>query len=80
MKTRAAYRVLMFANAGYLKPTYGEQFYRRFRDIADAKRRDLIPRIPDLGCSVAAMSYGFIMAYVPFFKPSASLMKAALSG
>jgi hypothetical protein len=66
MKTRTAYRVLMFANATYLRQTYGEAFYRAFRSIADDKLRELIPRIPDLGDSVASMSYAFITAYVPF--------------
>lgn len=67
MKTRTACRVLMFANSRYLKDTYGEAYYQRFREIADAKLRELIPRIPDLHGSVAAMSYGFITACVPFF-------------
>lgn len=57
----------MFANSGYLKETYSEAFYTRFRATADAKLRELIPKIPDLDGSVAAMSYGFITAYVPFF-------------
>lgn len=67
MKTRTAYRVLMFANSGYLKRTYGEAFYLRFRDLADAKLRELIPRLPVLEGSPAAISYAFVTAYVPFF-------------
>jgi hypothetical protein len=66
MKTRTAYRALMFANATYLRQTYGEEFYRSFRTAADDKLRELIPRIPDLSGSVASMSYAFITAYVPF--------------
>jgi len=53
MKTRTAYRVMMFANAAYLRRSYGEAFYRHFRAAADDKLRELIPRIPDLGDSVA---------------------------
>jgi hypothetical protein len=67
MKTRTAYRVLMFANSAYLKKTYGEAFYSRFREVADAKLRELTPRLPALEGSPAAMSYAFITAYVPFF-------------
>lgn len=67
MKTRTAYRVLMFANAAYLRHTYGDEFYRQFRQIADDKLRELIPRIPDLSDSMASLSYGLITAYVPFF-------------
>lgn len=67
MKTRTAYRVLMFANSAYLKETYGEAFYRQFRQVADAKLKDLLPKIPDLSSSIAAMSYGFITPYVPLF-------------
>jgi hypothetical protein len=67
MKTRTAYRVLMFANAPYLRQSYGETFYRNFRLAADGKLRELVPRIPDLGDSVASMSYAFITAYVPLF-------------
>lgn len=67
MKTRTAYRILMYANARYLRDSYGESFYRRFRNKADTKLNDLLPRIPDLDSSVAALSYGFITAYVPFF-------------
>jgi hypothetical protein len=66
MKTRTAYRVMMFANATYLRQTYGDAFYRSFRSAADDKRQELIPRIPDLGDSVASMSCAFITAYVPF--------------
>jgi hypothetical protein len=57
VKTRTAYRVMMFANAAYLRQTYGEAFYRTFRAAADDKLQELIPRIPDLGDSVASMSY-----------------------
>ena len=64
--TRTAYRVLMFANAGYLRKTYGDGFYRSFRSSADDKLQELIPRILDLGDSVASMSYAFITVYVPF--------------
>lgn len=67
MKTRTAYRVLMFANAAYLKQTYGEDFYTRFRSLADDKLQELLPKIPDLSSSIAALSYAFITAYVPFF-------------
>jgi hypothetical protein len=66
VKTRTAYRVMMFANAAYLRQTYGEAFYRSFRAAADDKLMELIPRIRDLGDSVASMSYAFITAYVPF--------------
>jgi len=57
----------MFANTNYLKQTYGEVFYKRFRETADIKLSELIPRIPDLSTSVASLSYGFITAYVPFY-------------
>ena len=67
MKTRTAYRILMFANAEYLRQTYGDDFYVRFRKMADDKLQELIPKIPDLSDSVASMSYAFITAYVPFF-------------
>jgi hypothetical protein len=67
MKTRTAYRVMMLANAAYLRQAYGEAFYIGFRATADDKLQELIPRIPDLGDSVASMSYAFITAYVPFF-------------
>ena len=56
MKTRTAYRVLMIANSRYLKRTYGEAFYLRFRCLADAKLQELTPRLPDLGRSIASMS------------------------
>jgi hypothetical protein len=56
MKTRTAYRVLMFANSTYLQRTHGEEFYRSFRMAADRKLLELIPRIPDLGDSVASTS------------------------
>lgn len=67
MKTITAYRILLFVNSRYLKQTYGEAFYQRFRDLAEAKLRELIPRIPELGQSLNSLSYGFITAYVPFF-------------
>jgi hypothetical protein len=66
MKTRTANRVMMFTNAAYLRQTYGEAFYRSFRTAADDKLQELIPRLPDLGDSVASMSYAFITAYVTF--------------
>ena len=66
MKTRTACRVPVFANATYLRQTYGEEVYRSFRAAADDKLREPIPRIPDLSGSVASMSYAFITAYVPF--------------
>jgi hypothetical protein len=60
MKTRTAYRVMMFANAAYLRQANGEAFYRSFRAAADNKLQALIPRIPERGDSVASMSYAFI--------------------
>jgi hypothetical protein len=67
MKMRTAYRVMMFANAAYLRQTCGEAFDRSFRAAADDRLQALIPRFPDLGDSVASMRYAFIMADVPFF-------------
>jgi hypothetical protein len=58
---------MMFANAAHLRQIFGEAFYRAFRAAADHKLRELIPRIPDRGDSVASMSFAFITAYVPFF-------------
>jgi hypothetical protein len=57
---------MMFANAAYLRQTYGETFYQSFRTAADEKLQELIPQLPDLGNSVESMSYAFITAYVPF--------------
>lgn len=62
MKTRTAYRILIFANSRYLKQTFGEAFYQHFRDMADAKLRELFPSVPDLSNSVNSMSYGFVTA------------------
>jgi hypothetical protein len=67
MKTRTAYRILRFANAGHLRQTYGADFYVRFKQVAEDKLRELLPKLPDLGDSVASTSYAFITAYVPFF-------------
>jgi hypothetical protein len=67
MKTRTAYWVMIFANAAYLRQNHGEAFCRTFRSAADDKLRELIPRIPDRGDSVASMSYEFITAFVPLF-------------
>ena len=52
MKTRTAYRVLMFANTKYLRQTYGDVFYIRFRTLADDKLQELLPKIPDLSSSI----------------------------
>jgi hypothetical protein len=66
MKISTAYRLLMFANKRYIARTYGTDFYRRFRLVADGKLAELAPRVPDIGKSVFAMNYAFIVAYVPF--------------
>ena len=66
MKTRTACRVLMFANAAYLRQTCGCDFYMRFKTLADDKLQELLPKIPDLSSSIAALSYAFITAYAPF--------------
>jgi hypothetical protein len=66
MKISTAYRLLMFANKRYIARTYGTDFYRRFRSAADGKLAELAPRVPDIGKSVFAMNYAFIVAYVPF--------------
>jgi hypothetical protein len=43
----------------------GETSYQSIRTAADEKLQELIPRLPDLGHSVASMRYAFITAYVP---------------
>jgi hypothetical protein len=66
MKTLMAYLLMMFADRAYLRRTCGVAYYGRFKVLADDKLRAMIPKIPNLGGSVASMSYAFITAYVPF--------------
>jgi hypothetical protein len=66
MKVSTAYRLLMFANKRYIARTYCLDFYRRLRSVADGKLAELAPRVPDIGKSIFAMNYAFIVACVPF--------------
>ena len=42
VKTKTAYRLLIIANAKYLRRTYGEDFYVRFKRLADDTLHELL--------------------------------------
>lgn len=62
-----AYQLLMLTNKKYIKTTYGVDYYKKFKLVANEKFKEIQPKIPDIGKSIYSLNYAFIMAYVPFF-------------
>jgi len=67
MKISMAYQLLMLTNKKYIKTTYGVDYYKKLKLVANEKLKEIQPKIPDIGKSLYSLNYAFIMAYVPFF-------------
>ena len=67
MKISMAFQLLMLTNKKYIKATYGVDYYKNFKVVANEKLKEIQPKIPDIGKNIYSLNYAFIMAYVPFF-------------
>lgn len=67
MKITTAFKLMMWANRGYIIKTYGREYYCQFRTLAKKKMKELQPKVPDIGKSIYKINYAFVIANVPFF-------------
>ena len=62
------YHLTMMRSKGYIKKTYGADFWKQFKQSSDAVFKKVVKELPDIGESIFSFNYAYVPSYVAWYK------------
>ena len=57
------YHLTMMRSKGYIKKTYGADFWKRFKQSSDAVFKKVVKELPDIGESIFSFNYAYVQEH-----------------
>lgn len=62
------YHLTMMRSKGYIKKTYGADFWKQFKQSSDAVFKKVVKELPDISESIFSFNYAYAPSYVAWYK------------